>query len=139
MVEFRATLDTNVILAGKGSHSPDSPNREILSRWLDGGFVMLYSLDTLAEYIRKLREKGVSKSDRKALLKLMIQKGQRVQVVLFHTPPFPSDSDDIAFLLCAFNGSATHLVTYDLHLLGLKHEFDFKICRPLDFLRDLRK
>jgi len=93
----------------------------------------------LAEYIRKLREKGVSEVDRKALLKLIAYKGMRVQIILFHTPPFPSDSDDIAFLLCAFNGSATHLVTYDFHLLDLEAEFDFKICQPLDFLRDIRK
>jgi hypothetical protein len=32
-------------------------------------------------------------------------------------PHYPADADDIAFLLCAWNGLASHLVSYDIHAL----------------------
>lgn len=47
----------------------------------------------------------------------------------------------IAFLLCAINGAASHLVSYDEHLLSLRHAYtaEFSICQPIDFLADLRR
>lgn len=47
--------------------------------------------------------------------------------------------DDVAFLLVALNGSATHLVTYDPHLQDVAVFYpEFITCEPLAFLSDLR-
>ena len=44
------------------------------------------------------------------------------------------------FLLCATNGQASHLVSYDTHLGALRcfYEKELKICEPLEFLADCR-
>ena len=56
---YRVVLDTNVLLAGRTSSHPTSPAAEILDRWQRREFVVLYSLDTLAEYAEKLLSRGV--------------------------------------------------------------------------------
>jgi len=138
MVSPRAVLDTNVIVSGERSASPTSPSREILERWLNGEFTFLYTPDTLAEYARKLRELGVSVPRIRELVTEMAFLGEQVRVAFFHEAHLPDDPDDIAFLLCATNGSATHLVTYDSDFDSVRLHFEFKVCRPLQFLLDLR-
>ena len=58
----------------------------------------------------------------------------------FHFRHYPVDGDDVMFLLCAMNGTASHLVSYDRHLLALRtfYEDELLICEPLEFLRALR-
>lgn len=55
---LRAVLDTNLVLAAHKSKAPQSPNREIIDRWLQGEFTWLISHDIVAEYTEKLLEKG---------------------------------------------------------------------------------
>ena len=134
----RAVLDTNVIIAGERSSSATSPGREILQRWLDGEFVLLYTVDTLTEYGRKLRETGIASPRIHELLVDLAFLGEQVTVSHFHERHLPSDPDDIAFLLCATNGDATHLVTYDSDFDPIRDHHDFTVCRPLEFLAELR-
>jgi len=56
-----------------------------------------------------------------------------VTVAFFHFRHYPVDPDDVMFLLCAINGRATHLVSYDNHLRSLSsfYESELKICEPL--------
>ena len=56
---IRAVLDTTVAVAAGKSQSSNSPNREIINRWLQGEFTLLLSKDIAAEYATKLRERGV--------------------------------------------------------------------------------
>ena len=44
------------------------------------------------------------------------------------------------FLLCAINGRASHLVSYDNHLRSLRsfYENELRICEPLEFLAECR-
>jgi uncharacterized protein len=134
----RAVLDTNVILAAQRSNHPASPNTEILQRWRSGGFIFLYSRDTAIEYADKLIEHGVSEADIALFLKLLRVLGEHVEIEFFHLKHYPVDSDDIAFLLCALNGNASHLVTYDEHLAKLQPFYRVAICEPLAFLRACR-
>jgi predicted nucleic acid-binding protein len=47
--------------------------------------------------------------------------------------------DDVAFLLAAINGAATHVVTYDEHLKDVSVFYpEFVACEPVAFLKDLR-
>jgi len=97
-MEIKAVLDTNVVLAAEGSSNSNSPNREIIRRWL------------------------------------------AAEIRFFHLRHYPADPDDVLYLLCAINGEATHLVSYDPHLLELSSFYDdFVICPPLEFLKALRE
>lgn len=66
--------------------------------------------------------------------------GEAVEIEFFHLPHYPADPDDIAFLLCAWNGLASYLVSYDRHLLDLSaaYESHFQICLPVELLTALR-
>lgn len=131
--------DTNVLLAAEMSTGAASPNREYFDRWLDGEFTILFSQDTLLEYAEKLYEKGISEEVRVGFVQSLIALGVEVRIEHFHLPVYPADSDDIAFLLCADNGNATHIVTYDRHLRDVGDYYPFEICGPLDFLKALRR
>ena len=136
----RAVADSNVIIAAQRSTHAQSPNREFIERWRQGEYDFLYSADTLAEYAEKLLALGVARADTVAFLALVIALGTDVEIRFFHLPRYPHDPDDIAFLLCAWNGLASHLVSYDAHLLALAEDYrpHFHICRPLEFLSALR-
>ena len=136
----RAVADSNVIIAAKRSRQTRSPNREVIERWRLGQYEFLYSADTLAEYAEKLLALDVARADIVSFLAMVIALGVEVEIRFFHLPRYPHDPDDIAFLLCAWNGLASHLVSYDEDLLALAEDYrpHFYICRPLEFLSALR-
>ncbi len=72
------------------------------------------------------------------MLELVQALGEPVSIEFFHLPRYPVDADDIAFVLCALNGAATHLVTYDGHLFAVAHEYPFATCATVQFLTQLR-
>ncbi len=109
MPACRAVLDTNVVLAAQRATNPASPNREILDRWKLGEFALLYSADIINEYGEKLLEHGFSENDVRSYLALVRLLGERVDIAFFRLRRYPGDADDIAFVLCALNGNATHL------------------------------
>ena len=136
---LRAVLDTNLVLSAHKSKSPQGPNREIIERWLRGEFTWLISHDIVAEYTEKLLEKGKPLEIVESFISELFLLAETVDIRFYHFRHYPVDSDDTVFLLCAVNGAATHLVSYDQHLhdIGLFYP-EFSTCKPLDFLRDLR-
>lgn len=139
-MKFRAVLDTNVVLAAKQSGNLSSPNVEILDRWERREFVFLFSFDTLTEYSEKLLARGISEVEVERLITSIALHGEAVSIEFFHFRHYPVDPDDVMFLLCSFNGAASHLVSYDSDLLSLRPFYDdeLTICEPLNFLQDLR-
>lgn len=135
---FRAVPDTNIVIASQKSRSEFSPNREFFDRWKNGEFAILYSDDTLLEYIEKMRELNIPEDVIKKLICALLELGSRISIAFYHLPFYPSDPDDIAFLLCAENGNATHIVSYDAHLKEIEHFYPFRVCGTLDFLFELR-
>ncbi len=71
---------------------------------------------------------------------LLTALGEAVDIEFFHLRHYPADSDDTAFVLCAWNGAASHLASYDRHLLDLAGTYAnvFEICRPLRMLEAIR-
>lgn len=136
---LRAVLDTNVVLAAKRSAHPQSPNAEIITRWMAGEFVWLVSDDVVTEYAEKLLEKGIDPLKVERFVADLLQYGEEVPIRFFHFQHYPVDADDVAFLLAALNGAATHLVSYDEHLkdVGVFYP-EFITCEPVAFLSDLR-
>ena len=123
----RAVLDTDVVVAARRAIQPGSPNAEVIGRWEAGEFTLLHPPDVLLEYAEKLMETGASR----VLVTRFIAR-------IFHLRHYPVDADDIAFLLCAFNGDATHFVACDPHVLDLQPHYPLAICEPLHFLAELR-
>ncbi len=64
--------------------------------------------------------------------------GVEVFVEHYHLPAYPVDMDDVAFLLCAVIGDATHVITYDRHLLEVSRYYWFEVYGTVGFLKDLR-
>jgi predicted nucleic acid-binding protein len=138
-MEIRAVLDTNVMVAAEGAPNPQSPNREIVRRWLSGEFILLVSEDVLAEYGEKLMNRGVDPKEAAVFLAKVLLLAEEVEIRFFHLRHYPEDPDDVLFLLCALNGGASHLVSYDPHLLGLRVFYEeVLICPALEFLQALR-
>jgi predicted nucleic acid-binding protein len=136
---FRAVLDTNVVLAADRASTPQSPNREIINRWAAGEFIWLITDDIAAEYTEKLLEKGNDPIEVEAFVTGLLLLAHRIEILYFHFRHYPVDSDDTIFLLCAVNGAASHLVSYDRHLFDLAPFYEeFRICPPTMFLADLR-
>lgn len=135
---FRTVLDTNIILSSR-SKNINSPNVEVVELWKSRKFILLFSDDVLIEYIEKLADKGMNDDDIVEFTNTVLNMGEYVEIGFFHLQYYPTDQDDIAFVLCAENGNADFLVSYDNHLLRLNELFVFKICRPLTFLSELRK
>lgn len=140
-VHPRAVLDTNVVLAAQGSPHPSSPGKEIIERWKSGELMLLYSTDTLVEYTEKLLAHGFPEEEVERFIWQFARLGEAVPIVFFHFRHYPVDSDDVMFLLCAVNGEASHLVSYDGHLLALRsfYEDELLICEPREFLAVLRQ
>ena len=137
---IKVVVDTNVLLSAFLTPNPSSPNKEVLTTWREQQWIWLYSNDSLAEYVEKLRHFGIGNDLIRLFVKDLILLGQDVEIAFFHLPVYPRDPDDIAFLLCALNGSADYLISYDAHLLDLSpHYARVFITQPLDFLEALRK
>jgi predicted nucleic acid-binding protein len=127
-----------VVVAAEKSPHQKSPNKEYLRRWLADEFELLFSDDTLHEYIEKMEEKQVSETAIHQLIGAILELGKPVEIEFFHFPVYPVDVDDIAFFLCAHNGAATHLISYDSDLTDLNDVCPFFICEPVAFLEELR-
>src|SRR5574341_530626 len=134
---LRTVPDTNVVFAAQRANVT-SPNREYFERWKNEEFELLFSDDTLREYIEKLLERNVPKEIIMQLVAAILELGTSTAIQFFHLAQYPVDPDDIAFILCAENGDATHLISYDPHLLDLNGFYQFKIFKTLDFLSELR-
>ena len=83
---------------------------------------------------------GVAAPEVEAFLTTLAVHAELVTVAFFHFRHYPIDPDDVMFLLCAINGRASHLVSYDSHLRTLRsfYEKELKICEPLEFLAECR-
>jgi len=136
---LRAVVDTNVVLAADRARQPLSPNVEIMAQWRAGRFVLLVTTDIVAEYAEKLLALGKPAAEVEGFVTDLLSMGELILIRLVHLRHYPADGDDIAFVLCALNGTATHLVTYDAHLLDAASFYpEFETCGPLDFLTAVR-
>ena len=120
MTELRAVFDTNIIIAALKSQNKRSPNLELLQRWRDGEFVLLYSDDLLAEYEEKFTTKRISLEIQAQFLQDLYILAEYIPITADQVQAIiTADPDDDIVLACAVVGQASHLVTYDPHLLNL--------------------
>lgn len=136
---LRVVLDTNVVFAGLFSRNPRSPTAEILRRWREGEFDLLYCEDLQAEYRDKLAT-NINSIRRDRFLTRLTRLGIYVPLTPADIlPRVPDDPDDDVVIACAIAGGATYLVTYDPHLHALGEEYQgLCILDGLHFLYALR-
>ena len=137
---IRAVLDTNVIIAALKSKNPTSPTQELLRRWGNDEFDLLYAADMRVEYAEKLIARQVDSGKAAVFLNRLGQRGILVPLTEADLGPrIPDDPDDDVVIACAIAGGATHLVTYDEHLHTLGEEYEsVRILDGLHFLYALR-
>ncbi|MBL7065765.1 MAG: putative toxin-antitoxin system toxin component, PIN family [Anaerolineae bacterium] len=137
---LRAVFDTNVVIAALLSRNPHSPLVELLRRWRNDEFELLYCDDLRAEYREKLIAKGVQPDRRHRLLEDLTSLGTCILLTPDDlVPRIPDDPDDDVVIACAIAGEATHLVTYDPHLHTLGAEYQgVRILDGLHFLYTVR-
>ncbi|HFE65894.1 MAG TPA: putative toxin-antitoxin system toxin component, PIN family [Chloroflexi bacterium] len=137
---LRAVFDTNVIIAALKSRNPRSPTLELLKRWQNREFTLLYADDLLAEYREKFITRHIALPLRLAFLASINVFGERVALTADQIQPVVlADPDDDVVIACAIAGNATHLVTYDPHLLNLGAVFQgVTILDGLHFLYAVR-
>jgi len=137
----RAVFDTNVFLAAHITRNPKSPTAELLQRWRNKKFDLLYCDALLNEIEEKLMEKSISQSIINRLITELQLFAIRIEIALTDVVPIIVDGpDDDIIIACALAGNATHIVTYDSHfniLGGIYNEI--KIVDGLKFLYEVRK
>lgn len=135
-ITFRAVFDTNVIIAALKSKNPGSPTIELLRRWGMGEFTLLYCDDLQAEYQEKFVSHHIPLELRASFLENLLTLGEYIEVTPDHVQHLVlADPDDDIVIACALVGQATHLVTYDPHLLNLGQTIhDVTILDGLHFL-----
>jgi predicted nucleic acid-binding protein len=117
---LRAVFDTNVIIAALKSKNPRSPTRELLTRWKNREFDLLYAADLRVEYAEKLAARQVEQNEAAVFLDRLARQGHLVPLTKDDVVSrVPADPDDDIVLACAVVGQATHLVTYDPHIHAL--------------------
>jgi uncharacterized protein len=137
---FRAVFDTNVIVAALKSKNPNSPTVELLKRWRNDEFILLYTDDLLLEYREKFISRNIDPALRIAFLASLDVLGEQVNVAPDQIKPVvPNDPEDDIVVACAIVGKATHLVSYDPHLLNLGESYQgITILDGLNFLFAVR-
>ena len=137
--KLKTVPDTNIIIAACKNPKEHSYNKEYINLWLEDKYNLLYSDDTYYEYIEKFTDLNIPESTIKKFLSVVEELGVYIYIDTFHLSVYPKDPDDIAFVLCAENGNATHLISNDRDLLEIKYKYSFKICRIIEFIKDFRK
>lgn len=137
-IRFRVVLDTNVLISSQLSKSEDSPNKEIIQRWHDDQFNVLWTEDIFNEYVDKLKYFNIQEDLILKIISQFIAIGEEVKIQFYHYELYPKDAKDICFVLCALNGNGSHIITYDTHLLDLKEDyrekFGIEVVKPKEFL-----
>jgi len=137
---LRAVFDTSIFVAAHLSKNPHSPTLELLRRWRQGEFELLYSDDLLVEIDEKFSARGIGDEYKDSLLVELRDLATYVEVKPLDVKPvIIADPDDDFILACAVVGQADYLVTYDAHFDVLEGEYQgVKITEALPFLWTVR-
>lgn len=139
--KFRVMLDVNIYIAAYLSPTDRSPNKELIQRWLEDEFTLLFSRSLLKEIIKKFNEKEIDSHLTTELIAHLLTLGEEVILTSGDIHPvITADPDDDIILASAVKGKAGYLITYDFHFDILAGTYKgIQIIEPLSFLFILRK
>src|SRR5262249_25600207 len=110
----RGVIDTSVLVAGvagfKSWRTVNNASAKLLRDWMENGsFVWLVTEEILAEYKHVLRKLGVRSNLIGAIINLLREEAEFVDVRL--ADEISPDPDDDPFCACAQHGGAAFIVT----------------------------
>jgi len=134
----RVVLDTNVLISAiiscKGSPA------KILGLWRKGAFELVFSEETLQEFIdvmsrpKLLRITGINEDELNTLVSylryssIVVDSSEDIAIAI-------EDPDDAKFISCAVRAGAKYIVSGDHHLLDIEKCEGTAIVTPAEFLR----
>ena len=117
MKKLKLVIDTNILLVIIGRQSK---HNWLFEAYLNKKFELLVSTPILLEYFEKITERTNSKIA-EDILSVIINSTNVLRVEpTFRMNLIPNDTDDNAFVDCAFSGGADYLITNDKHFDILK-------------------
>lgn len=117
MRKLKFVVDTNVLLVIIGRQAQ---HNWLFEAFLNKKFDLLVSTPILLKYFEKITERTNSKIA-EDILSIIINSTNVLRVEpTFRMNLIPNDSDDNAFVDCAFSGCADYLITNDKHFDILK-------------------
>jgi predicted nucleic acid-binding protein len=137
---IRATLDTNVLVAGL--RSPNGASHELLERLRAGAWALVLGNTVLGEYHEILHREAESLrlTHREADLYVdgLCELAERFSPA---TPwqPVASDPDDEAIIQLAREAQVLYLVTHNVRDVSRAAQFGIRVVRPAEFLEILRQ
>jgi len=106
----RAVFDTNVFIAAYLARNAKSPTAELIRRWRNGEFDLLYCDEIIDELREKFAEREVSVEDTDNLIQSLHTIGIKVDVNPSDiVPVIPFDPDDDIIIACAVTGVESKL------------------------------
>lgn len=122
--KFRAVFDTNVYVAKALSKNPRSPNVELFELLKVDAYVLIWCEEIRAEVAEKLLARGLTAERIAELIAEVMSLAVWIEVPAFAMRRYvEEDPDDDIIVACAAVAKATHIVSYDQHLLNLKEPF----------------
>ena len=128
---MKVVLDTNIFISGifwKGS------SNRIITRWKEGKFTLVTSLEAVSEIIKVLKDFKIKLSDDmvKEWVDLIVRNSiivepkEKITIV-------KDDPKDNIFIETAVAGNVDYIVSQDNHLLKLREFRGIKIIMPEEF------
>ena len=125
-------LDTNVLVSG---YLWDGKPRQLLKLIKKGGFVTLYSKETVNEFAKVLSLKfGFTADEIHTIIADMSNMGEMI-TIKSQESPISDDLTDNVFINLAIDGKAKTIVSGDSHLLKLKRFKNIEIMTVSGFLK----
>lgn len=136
---YRVVLDTNVIVSGTATTS--TVPYSLLEAWRKGEYILVTSppiIEEVKEVLKRPEKKFfITNQQIKEVVEALATKAF-VTPGIFEADVVKNDPDDNKFVACALEGSASHIVSGDKHLLDIDEYQGIKIVRARNFLESLR-
>jgi len=134
--KYRAVFDTNVYVAKVLSKNPRSPNVELFELLKAEAYLLFWCEEIRAEVAEKLLARKLTPERIAEFIAEAMSLAVWIEVPASAIRRYVEDDpDDDIIVACAVVASATHIVSYDQHLLSLKEPFTG--CVVLDSLHFL--
>ncbi len=137
---LRAVFDTNIFISAFPSRNPRSPAQELLGRWQEGEFVLIFCEALLDEILDKMNDRQINHREVQKFIALTERLAEMIVISMEDAPiTIPADLDDDIIVACAIEAKVNFWVTHDKHFDVLGGEYQgVKIVKALPFLWAVR-